>query len=190
MQSGEDCLKASLTGYRVAANICMFRRVALWEVGFYRTDLAFAEDWDLAVRLADANWGNVYANEVLANYRVWDTTANARARRKMAELMGCTSVFEHSVVPAFTRRNWSLHPVVRARQRLAVAQAECLREPWLMDEERRALKQALCRLGDSKTLQWKFKWMGTSLESLMRIPARTGTSVKSLIKAVLYPPAH
>src|SRR5690606_17460634 len=48
-QSGEQCLRESVSGYRVAANICMFRRAALQEVNYFRPDLPFADDWDLSL---------------------------------------------------------------------------------------------------------------------------------------------
>src|SRR5690606_23416431 len=78
-QSGEDALRDGIFGYRVAANICMFRRSALEKTGIlYRPKLKFCEDWDLFLRLADAGWGNVYCNEVLASYRVWTDAAGDR----------------------------------------------------------------------------------------------------------------
>jgi len=183
-QSAEDSLHACVLGYRVAANICMFRRIALQQVDYYRNDLSFADDWDLAVRLADAGWGNVYVNEVLANYRVWDTPI--RSRRKLAEVEGCRRVIEDSLVPAFARRNWSLKPIQKSRRRLALRHTECLRSNQFSETERSELRGALCQLGDSYALRWKFRWVHTPLAPLFQFPSNLMVSAKGWSKSVLF----
>jgi len=185
-QSSEESLRASVTGYRVAANICLFRRTALQQVDYYRSNLNFADDWDLAVRLADAGWGNVYVSEVLANYRVWDTTDNVRSRRKLAEVQGCQRVIEDSLIPAFTRRNWSLAPIINARRRLALGHAECLRLNQFTEAEQNNLRKALCQLGDSSALRWKFQWIRTPLAPIFQLPATVIAHAKAWCKAIFF----
>lgn len=185
-QSGKDSLRASVTGYRVAANILLFRRSALEEVDYYRPGLSFAEDWDLAVRLADAGWGNIYVNEVLANYRVWETAGQLRSRRKLSEIEGCRRVFDDSLTPAFSRRNWSLATISVARRRMAARHAVCLRSNLFNDAERRNLKTALCELGDSLALRWKFCWIDTPLAPLFQLPANVIVGAKAAAKTMLF----
>ena len=186
LQSGEESLGASVTGYRVAANICMFRRAALKQVDYYRSDLGFADDWDLAVRIADAGWGNVYVNEILANYRVWDTPNSARSRRKLAEIEGCRRVTEESLMPAFKRRGWSQSPITDARRRMALRHAESLRLKQFNETEQNDLRLALSRLGDSLALRWKFYWIRTPLAPLFQFPANLAAYTKTWCKAALF----
>lgn len=184
-QDGEESLRASVSGYRVAANICMFRRAALKQAGYFR-DLSFCEDWDLAVRLADAGWGNAYVNEVLASYRVWDTADNVRSRRKLAEVEGCRRVIEDSLIPAFSRRDWNPAPIIKRRRQLALGHAVCLRWNHFTELEKSELKRALSRLGDSVALRWKFRWIRTPLAPWIQMPATISSGAKAGIKAVLY----
>jgi cellulose synthase/poly-beta-1,6-N-acetylglucosamine synthase-like glycosyltransferase len=183
-QSGNESLRASVTGYRVAANICMFRREALQQVDYYKSDLNFCDDWDLAVRLADAGWGNVYVNEVLASYRVWDTPV--RSRRKLAEVEGCRRVMEESLIPAFKRRSWDLTPITKASQRLALGHAVCLRSKQFTEAEQNDLKHALSLLGDSAALRWKFRWIRTPFAPLFELPANIERQARAWIKKMLF----
>lgn len=152
-ETHEDSLRAMTVGYRVAANICMFRRRALLDVGFYRPDLNFAEDWDMAVRLADAGWGNVYCGRVLADYRVWSDAKNLRARRKLAEIDGCRRVFTDSIEPAYRRRKWPVGPLNRRRQTLAAQHALGVSAAVFDATEKAALVLALRALGDGPPLR-------------------------------------
>jgi hypothetical protein len=186
LQNGDESLRASVTGYRVAANICIFRRAALQQVDYYRSGLNFAEDWDLAIRLADAGWGNVYINEVLANYRVWDTPAHVRSRRKLAEVEGCRRVIEESLIPAFNRRGWHSAPIRNSRRRMALRHAECLRLNQFSETEQNDLKQALSRLGDSLTLRCKFRWIRTPLAPLFQLPATIAAYARAWCKAAFF----
>ena len=81
-QPAEQALRASAAGYRVAANICMFREEALRALDYYRAEVEYVQDWDLSVRIADQGWGNVYCDEVLADYRMWEDAGQVRPRRK------------------------------------------------------------------------------------------------------------
>jgi cellulose synthase/poly-beta-1,6-N-acetylglucosamine synthase-like glycosyltransferase len=185
-QTAAESLMASVSGYRVAANICMFRRQALEQVNYYRTDMRFADDWDLAVRLADAGWGNVYVNELLASYRVWDTAQQTRARRKLDEINGIQAVLERSLQPAFQKRNWDTGCLYRARRCFALRHAECLRSSVFSAAEKVELRQGLCRLGDSVALRWKFCWINTPLAPLFQLPITLKNKAKTLVKRQLF----
>ncbi len=184
-QNSKESLWASISGYRVAANICMFRSAALKQADYYR-DLSFCEDWDLAVRLADVGWGNVYVGEVLANYRVWDTVNNLRSRRKLAEINGCRRVIEESLIPAFARRNWDLSPIMRSRRQLALRHADSLRASHFTLIEKENLKKALLYLGDSPALRRKFIWIQSPFAELFDFPSRIWSQLKAVAKNILF----
>jgi hypothetical protein len=183
-QNGEESLRASVLGFRVTANICMFRRAALAEVDYYRIAAQYCDDWDLAVRLADAGWGNVYVNEVLASYRFWETPI--RSRRKITEVNGCHQVTAVSLNSAFARRQWNLEPITKLRRRLALGHAKCLRSEYLSPAERNEIKEALCQLGDCAALRWKFRWIHTPLAALFELPAKLGVQARAGIKRALF----
>src|SRR5690606_35875697 len=95
----ESSLRMSLTGYRVSANIIMFRRKALQEVGYISSTINFAEDYFLYVILSNAAYGNVYSQKVLACYRVWSDAGKVRQKRKLAEISGLIQVFNDGIEP-------------------------------------------------------------------------------------------
>jgi cellulose synthase/poly-beta-1,6-N-acetylglucosamine synthase-like glycosyltransferase len=83
---GDQALKLSVHGYQVAANIIMFRRTALESVNYINATKNFAEDFYLSASLSDAGYGNVYINEVLSCYRVWNDEGKIRQKRKFDEI--------------------------------------------------------------------------------------------------------
>ena len=152
----ENAVRAATRGYRVAANILVFRRQALESVGFYDEAMDFAEDWDLAVRLADHGWGNVYVPQLLANYRVWDDEIGYRAGRKLREIKGIRHVFDSSLAAAYARRGWALGILTTRRRAFARSQARCLSRRGLAVTEREQIEGHLRALGDS----WQLRlWM-------------------------------
>jgi len=123
-QKSEEALRESAAGYKVAANVCMFRRSALISLPYiYRVGLNFAEDWDLYIRLADAGWGNAYFSRVLASYRVWEDSDAARGRRRAAELAGITYVFSQTLADAWHRRSWAVDELHAKRRKFAHVQS-------------------------------------------------------------------
>jgi hypothetical protein len=157
-EDAETALRAAGGGYKVAANICMFRRSALDGLDILREGHNFAEDWDLWIRLADAGWGNVYLDEPLACYRVWTDKKGVRAKRKVSELIGCRRVFEESLEPAFIRRGWDTSHLEQRRQELAASHAGALAEnPTLTANEREDIITALKSLGDGQPLEKMLK---------------------------------
>jgi len=126
-QQAEEALRGSSAGYRVAANICMFRRSALDRLDFiFNQKLNFCEDWDLYARLAASGWGNVYTTQVLANYRVWEDAAGYRASRKAAEISGIHHVMSATLSEAWEQRGWPTSDLESARIRFACAHAGAL----------------------------------------------------------------
>ena len=179
----EDSLKALVNGYRVAANIILFRREALEAVNFWRADMAFADDWDLAVRLADAGWGNCHCSEVLANYRVWSDAGGYRSSRKLSEINGIRRVFEESLAPAFVKRGWDVGLLAKAKRRFAVAQSRTFFESRIDGLPRMELVEALNALGASPRLNVMI-WISRhrSLSAPYLAYCRTKLKTKDIMK--------
>ena len=83
-ETAEHALQAAIKGYRVAANIIMFKKGALTTVGYVTGRPEYVEDYHLSVSLAVAGYGNVYVDEVLSNYRVWTDTGKVRQKKKIS----------------------------------------------------------------------------------------------------------
>ncbi len=81
-----QAVRSAFYGYKVAANICMFRRSALEAVNFYRRDLSFAEDWDLAFRLAAGGYGNIYVRDVWPHIEFGTMRAAIERQEKVRNL--------------------------------------------------------------------------------------------------------
>ena len=145
-QESDDALRSAVRGYRVAANIVMFRRQALSEANYYRGGPNYGEDYDLSIRLADAGWGNVYLPERLASYRTWTDDGGPRSKRKLVQLEGYISIFNESLEPAFVRRQWSTRSIASRRRRLALTEASVLGAAQYDESERTALRHALIAL--------------------------------------------
>ena len=145
---GDTALRAALSGYRTVANVLMFRAGAIAAVGYYRERLDSTEDYDLAIRLADAGYGNLYAGEILARYRVWEDPGGVRARRKGLQLEGYRRIFDETIVPCWRRRGWDLDAVRRRRARLAAHHAASCFAPQYTEAESRELVALLLAVGD------------------------------------------
>ena len=186
-QDSSTALKDSIHGYKVSANICMFRRQALSTLPFlYDPSLVFAEDWDLYVRLADLEWGNVYNSKVLASYRVWSDPVGVRSGRKAAELKGITHVLSASIASAWSARGWSLDAIDAARKRFARVHSSAIAADSCELHEREALIKLIDQLAgrDSTSL------MGTSLPHFLS-PTTLGLDLfqrkfKIWVKNLLY----
>jgi len=156
--NGEVALKASLNGYRVAANIIMFRKSALEKVGYISSGINFAEDYYLSAQLAAAGYGNVYSENVLASYRVWADIGKVRQKRKLEEIYGIRSLFDEVIEPAFKARGWGLAIVKSAREKFAINQSNCLGWSIYTDQEKIPLITALSGLSDTKKSRF-FIWL-------------------------------
>jgi glycosyltransferase involved in cell wall biosynthesis len=185
-QEAEAALRASLSGYRTVANILIFRLSVLRELDFYNGRPEFVEDYDLAVRMADAGYGNVYVDEPLARYRVWEDEGGLRSRRKALQLSGYIRIFREVFEPAWARRGWDLKRVRRRRQRLAAHHCAHCFAPRYSPEERERLISLLEELGDGPRLRLRLRLcrlgLGPWLERANRLRGRTKSMVKSVIK--------
>lgn len=124
--SGDEALIAAAKGYRVAANIIMFRRTALEKVNFITSTVSYAEDFYLVSSLANAGYGNVFLNETLAFYRVWADAKNIRIRRKIEEIRSVRSVYEEVLEPAYLKRGWSLKRLLKSKKDYACTNSDSL----------------------------------------------------------------
>jgi GT2 family glycosyltransferase len=154
-QPADEALRAAVSGYRVAANIVIYRREALVEMNYFEGRPDYVEDQDLAARMAAAGWGNVYADQMLSRYRVWTDAAGTRSRRKHVELRGYIRLYDEVFTPAFTQRGWPDAPLVRRRHQLALEHSNyCFF--WKHDKPYHAQLVALLReLGDGPALKAK-----------------------------------
>jgi glycosyltransferase involved in cell wall biosynthesis len=184
-EDAESALGHANKGYRVAANLCMYRARILHEVGFYR-EMDFAEDWDLSVRIADAGWGNVYSPAILAKYRAWNDEGNTRLRRKKQELLGIESVLRDSLRKAYERRGWPSAPLHHAMRRFALAHTECLSWSCFSKDEKRELQSILYRLGgSSRVVSAKCWMMRHGFSSIFRVKRSLATLAKDKAKSVV-----
>lgn len=155
-----QALKDAIKGYRVAANILMFRREALERVGFITCKENFAEDYYLSAQLAALGYGNVFSEKYLSNYRVWDDGKNVRVKRKMDEIKGLKAVFNEVLIPAFKERNWGLAGVYSAMESFAVNHASCLGWKVYNRQEKKDISALLIQLSDTaKTKRYIWLYM-------------------------------
>jgi glycosyltransferase involved in cell wall biosynthesis len=186
-QNADDALKAAVKGYRVAANIVIFRRKALEQVNFMAGRPNFGEDFHLAANLAAEGWGNVFSPKILSNYRVWVDTGMVRQKRKLSELHGLTSVFEDVIIPAFKKRNWGTKMIDKSREDIASAQSDCL--GWGLYSAAEIDELAVAVLGLSSSAKTKRHiWInkngyGKYLKSLRRIKNNFKTFLKEKVLA-------
>jgi glycosyltransferase involved in cell wall biosynthesis len=183
--SADEALRAASKGYRVAANIIMFRRSALEKVGYITTKVDFAEDYLLSVNIAAAGFGNVYLDEVLAAYRVWTDVAKVRQRRKLAEIKGIYGVFKDGLEPAYTKRGWDHRELEKRRADLAAGQADCLGWDIYTPAEKREINDVLLELSSSpkvKTLIWFYS---NGLGAVVSILSKLIAAPKMLAKKAI-----
>ena len=184
-QDAEKALQASVSGYRVAANICMFRSKALRELNVYEDRPEFVEDYDLSVRIADAGYGNIYVNEVLACYRVWTDANKARSKRKHLQLKGYIKIFEESLLPAFQRRGWNTKVIDKQRQKFAILHSAYCFLPMYNQAERTELVALLKELGDSPALRLRLLALSWGLAPFFEWQHTTELKLKGIVKGWL-----
>jgi glycosyltransferase involved in cell wall biosynthesis len=174
-QNPDEALLGALKGYRVAANILMFRRKALEDVDYIKCRENFAEDYFLSVAIAEKNWGNVYSGKVLSCYRVWADSGFVRQKRKLAELNGLQEVFSGVLYPAFLKKGWDRKLVENAATGLAARQADCLSWEIYSKAEKKELEGAILKLSDSaktKLFVWLYKSGFSFLLNLQKLAKR------------------
>jgi glycosyltransferase involved in cell wall biosynthesis len=153
-----QAIKATLKGYRVAANILMFRKQALEKVDYLMGRPNFGEDYHLTADISRAGYGNVYIDDTLAFYRVWSDSDKLRQKRKLAEIKGLQQVFDDVIEPAFKERKWSLLPVNSSKRSLACSHSDCLSWKNYSNDEKKELVQEIRKLSTSYKVEL-FIWM-------------------------------
>jgi glycosyltransferase involved in cell wall biosynthesis len=185
LQSSENALKSALKGYRVAANIIMFRRDTLEKVNYLKSRPDFGEDYHLACSISAAGFGNVYVNEVLSYYRVWVDIGCARQKRKLAEINGLCRVFEEVLEPAYERNGWSLSKLKKRKTQFACIHANCLSWKIYNVNEKEKLARELYKLSSSRRTRF-FVWLYLNgLGNLMNFFIKVKALCKSLVKNLL-----
>ncbi|RYX84641.1 glycosyltransferase family 2 protein [bacterium] len=158
-QNSTTALQYASKGYRVSANIIMFRKEALVKVNYLTNRPTSAEDYHLSASLAAAGFGNIYLNEILSFYRVWVDAGKARLRRKLMEITGFYKVFNEVLEPAYKEKGWNLDSLYKNRTAIACIQADCLSWKVYSHEEKMQLKEALNTLSSSpkaKRIAWLY----------------------------------
>ncbi|MER3492933.1 MAG: glycosyl transferase [Mastigocladus sp. ERB_26_2] len=181
-QNSDEALMAAVSGYRVAANIIMFRTKVLQELRYYENRPEYVEDYDLSVRIADAGYGNVYADEVLAKYRVWTDVKKTRSKRKHLQLRGYIRIFEESFLPAFQRRGWDVKVLDKQRRKMAIINSAYCFLPIFNQEERAELVALLKQLGDSPLLRLRIVALSLGFAPFFEWQLHTELKLKGVVK--------
>jgi len=156
----DEALKTCIKGYKVTANIIMFRRTALEAVNYITSNVEFAEDYYLSAEIAAAGFGNVYNPNILSCYRMWSDSGDIRKKRKLNEINGLRIIFEKVFEPAFRSRKWGFKKIIEAKENFARTHASCLGWNVFNPEEKKTIEKAILRLSSTKrtrTLIWLYK---------------------------------
>ena len=184
-QSGEEAFRAAHQGYKVSANICIFRRSALEDVGFFTEGMDYAEDWDMWTRIADAGWGNFYVDEVLANYRVWTDAGGYREGRKITELTGIINIFGGTIEPAYVRRGWKTDILERRKKAIACDHVRALANMPGDSADYRKVMGLLEELGSSPSLSMRISLVKLGLGNLLNVKADLEIALRDRVKKFL-----
>ena len=185
VQSSSDALKASLGGYKVAANIIMFRKLALEKVEYLKSKIDFAEDYYLITSISEFGFDNIYINEILANYRVWVDKNKLRSRRKLSEIQGLNAVFTDVIEPAFIKRKWGLKNVYLAKRNFAVNHSDCLAWDNYSEAEKIQLQTEILKLSSSlkvRVVMWGYK---NGFRIFIKCAKSLPHVMKNIIKTIL-----
>jgi len=153
-QDDSAALKAALKGYRIAANILIFRRKALEKANYINCSEDFAEDYYLSVNIAKAGFGNVYSDEVLSSYRIWNDNGKVRQKRKLAEINGLNAVMNFALLPAFNQRKWNVKTIEQSKEHFAINHSDCLSWDVYSIEEKAELERAIYNLSSTKRVKF------------------------------------
>jgi glycosyltransferase involved in cell wall biosynthesis len=181
-QPAAEALQAAVKGYRVAANIIMFRKSALQAANYNTGRPDYVEDFHLSADLAARGHGNVYLDEQLSYYRVWVDAGKVRQRRKLMEIIGLRRVFEDILEPSFRARNWSMAPLAKQRAAFAAEHADCLGWDVYTDAEREELATALQALSSSPRARLFISMYRSGNGSVLSYYAKLSSSFKQLAK--------
>jgi len=187
-EDGDTAFQQSIHGYKVAANICMFRKEYLRSLPFiYRTKMNFCEDWDLFVRLAIQGFGNAHSRNTLAKYRVWSDAGGYRKGRKIAELIGIQRMFTETIEPEWHTRKLDSASVTLARKSLALNHLAALQHVPKSSSEFETILDILAQLarldiGEIEAIlknRRRWQWLTNSRNYL-------SATAKDLVKRIAY----
>ncbi|MGJ5675527.1 MAG: glycosyltransferase family 2 protein [Nostochopsis sp.] len=185
-QSADEALQASVSGLRTASSIFIFKTQALREVGFYGDgSLKYSEDYDLAVRMSDAGYGNVYSDQILAEYRVWTDTNKIRPKRKGDQLQAYIWIYNKSFIPAFQKRGWDTKVINKFQQKMALIHAAACFSPIFTPTERAELITLLKELGDSPALRLRLLACSLGLAPIFDWQLHMTLKLKGIVKGWL-----
>ncbi|WP_133272258.1 glycosyltransferase family 2 protein [Hymenobacter radiodurans] len=181
-QASNEALRSMLKGYRVAANIIMFKQEALATVNYVSGRPTQVEDYSLASAICAAGYDNVYLDETLAFYRVWETTGHARRKRKLTEITGLQRVFEEVLEPAYRQRGWEIKDVLASKTQLACKHANCLAWDIYDETEKKELLAALQKLSSTSRAQLIYWLYLNGLGKPINIVSNVEATCKSYLK--------
>jgi glycosyltransferase involved in cell wall biosynthesis len=184
--SSDKALKLVVSGYRVAANIIMFRREALEKVNYIESVINFAEDYYLSASLASAGYGNVYLSEVLSSYRVWDDAGQVRQRRKLDEINGLIQVYDKVLEPAFTKRGWNLASIKKERTSKSCKHANCLGWDVYSADEKNEIEIVLYKLSSSLKVKFYVSIYKSNMGIILNTPNQIHSGIMSTLKKILF----
>jgi glycosyltransferase involved in cell wall biosynthesis len=170
------------SGYRVAANVIIYRSEALRAAGYFKSRWSFCEDWDLSIRIADLGWGNVFSPMVLASYRMWDDTKNLRARRRIIAISELRAIYEETIEPIYRARGWNLARVRHFRRKRAKEFTDVLSSTVFSDKEKGDVLRLLKRLGDSPSLRCYIFLERLGLGGILQVMNSIVAAMKSALK--------
>ncbi len=187
-KSAINALVEARKGYKVAANIIMFKKQALEAVNYLQNRPNFGEDYHLTSAISAADFGNVYVDEVLACYRLWVDGGKIRQKRKLAEIDGIRHVFDDVLQPAYLKNNWKMKTLEKSRENFACAQADCLNWVVYSNSEKDQIKKEIYKLSDSSLVKitiWLYQNnLGMAVLIFDRFKSLPRAVVKEVIKKI------
>ena len=185
-QNADEALHSAILGYKVAANILIYRRQALESVNFINASTNFAEDFYMVSQISAKGYGNVYNREILAYYRVWTDSKMVRQKRKLSEIIGLRKVFEEVLEPAFKERSWNLKPIYKQKSNFASSQSDALSTKIYSDNEKQELKVELLRLSNSFKTRF-YIWLNLNgFGSVILLLSKTVHKIKMVLKKIVF----
>jgi glycosyltransferase involved in cell wall biosynthesis len=185
IQSSTEALKEASKGYRVAANIIIFRRNVLERVGFIRTTINFAEDYYLTSDITAHGFDNIYLQKILSNYRVWTDLKQTRSKRKLAEIRGLHAVYRDVLMPAFIKNGFSVELLQQRMASVAINQSDCLAWSIYNKAEKQELLFALNSLSNRFDAKLVYFFYRSGLGFILLIPKYFVSLLKGFIKSIL-----
>jgi glycosyltransferase involved in cell wall biosynthesis len=185
-QSGDESLRNSVKGYKVTANIIMFRKDALMKVDYMTGRPNFGEDYHLTTALSSAGFGNIYLDSTLAQYRIWVDSGKVRQKRKLDEIIGIRRVFEDIIQPGFRLRGWGELRLAKRRSNFACQHSNCLGSKIYTLDEKLEILQEINKLSSAFKVKLYCIIYLKGLGRFVDIFSELGSIVKYQVKSVMF----